>query len=169
LAATLTGAAASGATVFAYTSKILRPFEIVTGVRRDSSDDDTPIDVNMSLDEYEMIPSKTSVSAPSGLYFEGRRTNARVYLNAAPDDLTNVIRFVYLSYIEDFSASTNDADLPAEWFRALSAQLSIDCCLPFGRSVTPELKMTRDEAIAMARNAYPSTSDLYYQSEPDSY
>lgn len=169
LTATLTGAAANGARVFAYTSKILRPFEIVTAVLRDTDGNDTPMDPNLSVEEYEAIPSKSSAGTPSSLYFEAKRTNAKAYLDCAPDDITNVIRFVYLSYVEDLTASTDDVDLPAEWFKPLVGQLAIDSASDFSRQITPDLKLFRDEALQMAQNAYPSKSVAYYQSEPDVY
>lgn len=169
LTATLTGSASSGATVYAYTSKILRPFEIVSAVMRDSDGNDTPMDPNLSVAEYEAIPSKSGTGTPSGLYFEAKRTNAVAYLNCAPDDLTQVVRFVYLSYVEDSTATTDDVDFPAEWYRALVGQLAIDCALDYGMSVTPALMAYRDDGLAMARNAYPAKSTAYYQSEPDVY
>jgi len=169
LTATLTGDAALGARLFAYTSKPHRPFEIVSAVRRDTDGDDTPMDPHLSVEEYESIPAKSEDGTPSSFYFEAKRTNADVYLNCAPDTVTDVVRIVYLSYIEDSLATTDDVDFPAEWFRPLSAQLSIDCSIPFSRQVTPEMKATRDEALRMAQNAYPAKSTAFYQSEPDDY
>jgi hypothetical protein len=169
ITAALTGAAASGARVFAYTSKILRPLEIVSAVMRDTNGDDVPFDPNLSVTEYELIPTKATEGRPSAGYFEAGKTGATLYLNRAPEELTDVLRFVYLSAVEDSTAVGDDVDFPAEWFRPLSAQLSLDLCLPFGKQATPELKLVRDEALAMAKNANPEKSTAYYQSEPDSY
>jgi hypothetical protein len=166
---TLTGAAASGATVYAYTSKILRPFEIVSAVLRDSDSNDTPMDPQMSIAEYESIPSKSGTGTPARIYFEAKKTNAVAYLDCAPDDLTQVIRFVYLSYVEDSTATTDDVDFPAEWYRALVGQLAMDCALDYGLPVTPAIVEYRNEGLAMARNAYPARSTAYYESDPDSY
>lgn len=169
LATVMPSAASSGNQVFAYTTKLRRPFELVTGVIRDSAENDTPLDVNMGIREYEAIYSKTSEGTPSGLYFEAQRTNAVAYLNCAPEDCTSVIRVKYLSYIEDFTAQTDDADFPAEWARPLTAQLSMDLCLPFGRPVPQALPPLLTESLAMARKAYAETSTASYQNEPDEY
>lgn len=169
LTATLTGAASAGAVVYAYTSKPLRPFEIITASLRDSTGDDAPMDPNLSIDEYELIPSKSGTGTPYRLYFEAKKTNATIYTDCAPDDLTKVVRLVFLSYVEDTTSQTQDVDFPAEWYRALVGQCAIDSCLDFSRPVSPELKLYRDEGLAMARNAYPSKSVAYYQSEPDWY
>ena len=123
----------------------------------------------MSLHEYEAIPTKSSEGSPARLYFEAQRTNAKVYLDCVPEDCTQVLRLSHLSYIEDFSALTDDADFPAEWARALSAQLAMDLCLPFGRPVPQALPGILAESLAMARKAYPETSVLEYQTDPDEY
>lgn len=169
LAATLTGAASAGNSVFCYQTKVRRPFELLSGVRRDAAGNDTPVDVNMSLQEYESIYSKTSEGSPARLYFEAQRTNAVVYLDCAPEDASEVLRLPYLSYIEDFSSQTNDADFPAEWSKPLALQLANDCCRPFGREPKPSLRLDLQEALAMARKAYPETAVLEYQSAPDEY
>jgi hypothetical protein len=169
LTATLTGAAASGNTVFCYQTKMRRPFELISGSLRDTDGNDTPVDVNLSLAEYEAIGSKTSEGSPAGLYFEAQRTNAAAYLNCAPDDVTNVLRIPYLSYIEDFTAQSNDADFPVEWSRPLCLQLANDLARPFGVEVSQGLKQDLAEALAMARKAYPERVVAEYQNDPDAY
>jgi hypothetical protein len=169
IATGLASGASAGNVVFAYTTKMRRPFELLSGVLRDTDGNDSPIDVNLSLPEYEAIYSKGSEGSPSRLYFEAQRTNAVAYLDCAPEDVTKVIRLPYLSYIEDFSAQANDADFPIEWARPLCLQLANDCCRPFGREPKQSLKLDLQEALTMARKAYPETAVLEYQSEPDEY
>lgn len=169
IATGLASAASAGNVVFTYTTKMRRPFEIISAVRRDISGNDTPMDPYLTLEEYESIYSKTSEGSPARMYFEAQRTNAKVYIDCAPEDTTEVVRMVYLSYIEDFSATTNDAEFPAEWYRALSAQLAMDLCLPFTRPVPPALPGILQDALTMARKAYSETAVLSYQSDPDEY
>ena len=169
LGTNLSGAASVGARVFSYTSKVLRPFEIETASLRDLNGNDSPLRTSTLLEEHEAIGSKTAAGTPSELYFGAQRTNAKVYLDCQPDDLTEVIRFVYQSYIEDMSATTNDVAFPAEWFRAISAQLTLDLCVPFSRSATPEMREVAAQALAMAKNAYPERSVAEYQNNPDVY
>ncbi|MDO9402039.1 MAG: hypothetical protein Q7T46_11430 [Polaromonas sp.] len=169
LTTALPSAAASGNKVYAYTTKLRRPFEIVTCVRRDTSGNDTPVDPQLSVQEYEAIPDKSTNGSVAGLYFEAARTNAKIYTDCAPDDATDVLRMTYLSYIEDFSAANDDVDLPAEWFRPLSAQLAFDLCPVFQVSVPTGLPLILKESLAMAKNAYPENSTASYQSCPDDY
>ena len=169
IATGLASAASAGNRVFTYTTKMRRPFELLSGVLRDTDGNDSPIDVNLSLPGYEAIYSKGSEGSPSRLYFEAQRTNAVAYIDCAPEDVTKVIRLPYLSYIEDFSAQANDADFPIEWARPLCLQLANDCSRPFGREPKASLKLDLQEALTMARKAYPEKAVLEYQSEPDEY
>ncbi len=165
----LSAGAGIGGSVFVYAAKPMKPFEVLSGVLRDTETQDSPIDVNLGSDEYELIPDKQADGTPSQIYFEAKKTGMRAYLDAAPDDVTKVIRLVFSSYVEDTTAQTQDVDFPAEWFRPLSAQLAIDSAPAFGRPVTPELKMLRDESLRMAQNSHPAKSTAFYASEPDWY
>lgn len=169
LTATLTGAASSGNAVFCYQTKMRRPFKLLSGSIRDEDAQDSPIDVEMTLAEYESIGSKAAEGTPARLYFEAQRTNAVVYLECAPEDCSKVLRLPYQSYVEDFSAQANDADFPIEWARPLVLQLANDCCRPFGRRVPQDLRADLTEALAMARKAYPEVIVASYESGPDEY
>lgn len=169
LATGLPSAAAVGARVFCFAAQVRNPFDIESAVFRDRDGGDSPIDPNMSLLEYEAIRVKGADGTPSGLYFQAGKTAAKVYLNRAPDDMRGVLRFVYTSYIEDASTLSTSIDIPAEWIRAVSTQLVLDCADAFGRAVTPSMGKLRDEALAMARNAHPLMSTAAYESDPDDY
>lgn len=161
--------APSGSRVFAYTSKPLKPFEIVSGTLRDTDGNDSPIDVNLSVDEYELIPNKTTEGTVSRIYWEARKDLVRAYLDYSPIDTTKVVRLVFHSYIEDSTSQTDDVDFPAEWFRALVGQLAMDSALDFSRPVTPELQEFAKESLQMAKNAHPLKSTAFYASDPDWY
>lgn len=169
LTAALTGSAASGNVVFAYTTKMRNPFELVTAVRRTIHGKDTPMDPQLSVEEYEAIYQKTAEGDPARIYFEAGRTDSSAFLDCAPRDVTQVIRLVYMSYVEDFTSTTDTVDFTAEWFRPLSRQLSIDIAPAYDQPVTPDMVSLRNEALSMARNAHPQTSTQYFQCEPDEY
>jgi hypothetical protein len=160
--AALTGQASSGNRVFAYTTKLRRPLEIVTAVLRDTDTQDTPI-TPMLLEDYEALPDKTDDGDPSQYYYEAQLTDGVLYLDREPDDVTKVIRIVYLSPIEDLDVTTDEVDYPQVWFRALSAQLSIDLSVPYNRPVSQALQNIRNESLTIAQNADPETSEDYFQ------
>lgn len=173
LVVTLTNAlpagVAIGARVFCYAAKVQRPFEITSAVLHDTSGNDAPMDPNLSLVEYEAIPTKNATGTPSCFYVEPQRTVTTIYLDCRPTELTNVIRFTYMKYVDDFTATTDTVDFPAHWFRPLSAQLSMDCAPSYSRPITDELKLMRDESLKIAQHATPDTSDASYQADPDAY
>lgn len=158
----LTGAAASGNRVFAYTTKIRRPLEILTAVLRDTDGNDVPVRP-MDVYKYESIPLKGADGDPVQFYYETQRTNGVIYFDSEPDDVTKVVRIVFLSPIEDIDAVTDDIDMPQVWYRPLCAQLSINLCVPFNRPVTPALQQERDESLAIAQNADPDTTTIFFQ------
>lgn len=163
LPANTLGAAANGARVFTYTSKARRPLQLLTGVLRDVNTKDTPLAVNKTRQDYEAQPDKTADGTPLWLAYEATLTNGTVYLSGEPNDTTKVIRIVFLGAPEDFDAITDTPDYPQEWYRLLVAQLAIDICPMYGKSVTAELKLARDEALAIAQNTDAETSDIIFE------
>lgn len=162
LTATLTGAVNSGAVVFVYADKIIKPLSIVTMVRRDKNGDDsemTPTDVY----DYESLADKNSEGTPLNYYYEQKRLTGSLFIDSAPTEKTDVLRIVYLVPPEDFDINTDDADFPQIWHRALVYQLAMDLAPSFGKSVTQEMKLLRDESAAIARSADPENSSMFFQ------
>ena len=147
---TLTGAANSGARVFVYTTKMIRPLQILTALLRDDQGNDSPI-AAMDLPAFESIADKNALGDLSRFYYESQLTNGTLFLDAGPNDVTKVIRLTYLAPIEDIDTENDDVDLPQHWFRPLCAQLSIDLAPTFSRPVSQALKLVRDESLAMAK------------------
>ena len=117
----------------------------------------------MTLEEYESLPSKTSDSDPSRYYYEFQLTNGMMYLDVEPNDVTKVIRIVFLSAIEDFDASSDTPDYPQVWYMPLMLQLGKILAPVFGVKWTTDQEENRKEAILIARNSFPETTNLYFQ------
>lgn len=169
LDAAMPSPASSGNRVFGYAAKMRRPLEILTAMLRDGSDDETPVDIGLTLQEYESIPNKTTDGTPDRAYYESQLTNGKLYTNREPDDVSKVVSLVYLSPPEDFTAMTDTVDFPQVWFRALFLQLAIDMAGSYGFPVTAELKGRRDEAVQIAQHADPETSTAFYQPNEDGH
>lgn len=163
LPANTLGAASSGARVFTYTSKARRPLQLLTGVLRDTNTKDVQVAVNRTRQAYEALPDKTADSTPSWLAYEATLTNGTIYLNCEPADVTKVVRVVFLGAPEDFDTLTDTPDYPQEWYKPLVGQLSIDTAPIFGVPVTAEMKLYRDEGLAIAQNTSPETSDVFFE------
>jgi hypothetical protein len=164
VAAALTGAAAAGNRVFAYATanQGLRPLSIISVVLRDENTNDTTLDP-MLVEDYESISDKTADGSPALYHYETTLTDGTLYLDCEPNDVSKVLRIKYLRPIEDFDSASDTPDYPQEWYRPLCWQLTIDGAPSYGVAVTNEMKLCRDESLAIAKNANPETSNLYFQ------
>ena len=164
IAVALTAAAAAGNRVFAYatTTQGQRPLDIISAVLRTTDGIDTPLEP-MSVEEYESIGKKSQDSMPTSFYYEPNLIDGTIYFDSEPTDVTQVVRLVYWRATEDFDSISNDAAFPQEWFRPLCAQLTIDGAIGKRIPVTPEMKMNRDESLAIAKNSYPESTEAYFQ------
>lgn len=102
-----------------FTKKPLR----VLSVRRrlTSSTQDTPL-WELSREEYDELPNKTSEGVPVQFYYDPQRSTGTLYVWPEPSTAVaaaNTLRVSYLRPIEDFDASNDDPDLPQEWLNAL--------------------------------------------------
>ena len=136
VAASLTGAAASGNYIYAYTNDLARPLRIIDARRRDeSSDQDTPI-ITQSHEEYQRLPNKTNDGETNMVYYHPEHRSARgtVYLWPRPDSVARTIRLSCILPLQDFDASGNNADLPTEWLDAIIWNLAKRLLPKYGAS-----------------------------------
>ena len=123
LAAVLTGAAASGNTVFCYQTKIVRPVRIIDAQRRDSEGVDIPVDI-LERPDYFSQANKASRSYTNQIYYDRQNTNGRLYVWPTAEDVRDTLRFTFERPMDDFDDPENDPDLPPEWLEALVYNLA---------------------------------------------
>lgn len=160
----LTEKSSAGRRVFVYaaTAQGRRPLEIVSASIRDTDGADRPIEP-MLLMGYEHIAMKLAEGDVTGYYYEQTLVNGTLYLNCAANRVTDVVRMVYRSPPEDLDAAGNDIDFDQVWIRPLGWALTMEAAPRFGQGARmAEFKTLRDEALTIARNANPETSDLYF-------
>ncbi len=132
----LTGAAASGNKLYAYTNDLARPLRIVDVRRRDeTSDQDTPIILN-SHEEYQRLPNKTNEGETNIVYYHPEHRNGRgtIYLWPVPNTVDRTIRLSCMLPLQDFDASGNNADLPTEWLDTIVWNLAKRLLPSYGAS-----------------------------------
>jgi len=172
-AVALATAAASGNRIFTYpaaaASQGRRPLTILAAEMRNSSGIDVPM-LPMTLQEYEALSSKAANGTPQRYYYEDTLTDGTIYLDAAPTDITQIIRIVYLSPIEDFDASSDTPDYDQNWYLPLVLGLEEQCAMMFGKGdMIPAIRALlygNDKtmgALTIARNATPEVSRAFYQ------
>lgn len=135
ITAALTGAAASGNTVIAYTSKIAdRPLRILDARTVDLDNNNTSINIEMiGYDQYFNIPVKTTDGRPVNGYYDKMLDAGVLYLFPRPDNVNVLVEFTYHEAIEDVDSATNSVDFPTEWTLPLIYGLGAELCIPFGK------------------------------------
>jgi hypothetical protein len=160
LAAGITTAASIGNNVFAYTTKLARPVEITEARLRDSDDNDTPINIVRSNDQYfQRNTSKTSTGNVDEILFVPHITNATLYTWPVCDDVTKRIFMTIQRVIEDFDTSTDDPDLPVEVIEGLIYNLAM--------RLSPEYRQEAPKDVAsMAAYTYEQIKGHFKAREP---
>lgn len=133
--AALTGAAAAGNTVIAYTNKIAdRPLRILD-MRRVQLDD-SKIASQMELidySEYFNLPLKTTDGSPVNFYYDKLLDAGVLYVFPRPDDVNILLEFTYHEALEDVDSATNNVDFPTEWTLPLIYGLAAELMVAYGK------------------------------------
>jgi hypothetical protein len=171
LLAALPGPAPQGNYVYNYTTKGQRPLDILTSILRDSNQNDTQQNP-MTLQDYEMLPSKTQstyVSDPTAYYYEsqiGSSTtgNGQYYIDVGgAQDVTKHLHIVYLRPVMDLNNPGDNPEYPQQWYRALCWGGAKEICGMFDAVWTQDMQESYMEAVAMAREGDSDTTTFYFQ------
>jgi hypothetical protein len=158
--------ASSGQPVYAYTTKMRRPIDLLTATLRDG-ETDTSIDILASVEKYDAIVDKFAEGDVDKLYIEGQLDNALLFVHRSPNNVEKLVKLTYMSPVEDFDGASNNPDYPQEVYRALVYLLAVDAALPYGRTVSQDLKDLKQESVTIAQNLYPETCDLHFEPGKD--
>lgn len=136
LAATLTKAVASGASVYCYQTKILRPQRILDAYTRLSNATlanvtDTLL-TKMTQEEYNAQPNKGATGTPNMWYYDevlGLSTtlypgNGDFYVWPIFADGDTLVVIQYIKTFDDLDGSTNNVEFPQTWFLPIMVGLA---------------------------------------------
>jgi hypothetical protein len=127
----LASAASVDAHVYTYTTRLTRPLRLRSSRLRNSADSDTPL-LDWSRDEYFDTPNKTSQGTPTALYYDPQLTTGELHVWSTPDTATDRLLIDFDMPLEDFDASTNNADFPQEWANVIIWGLANEMRFDFG-------------------------------------
>jgi hypothetical protein len=165
------GLQASGvAYVWNYTTKAVRPLNIITCVLRDIYANDTPLNF-MTTERYESLPTKTAptnIADPTAILYESQFSNQQpngiLYLDVAgAQDVTKHLHCVYLRPTQDLVNPGDAPDYPQQWYAPL--------CLGFGKQFAPmfdcewtkTMEENLQEALAIAKQTDAATTDVFFE------
>lgn len=125
--AALTGAAASGNTVVAYTNRIIRPLKVVAASQFAYADaNETDVEMTANLD-YQSLPSKSGQTSPFvKAFYQPKIPLGIMTAWQTPGDVVYGMTFSYHRPIFDFTSNADTPDLPIEWYNALIYSLAVD-------------------------------------------
>ncbi len=173
LGANLLAAVAIGATAYDYTTTAQNPLTIESAVLRDSSssNEDVPMTIMASTQDYDMLPSKVdlnNISDPTSIYYEWQLTNSFLFTDvAASQDVRKYLVLTYLEEIQTFVNPTDNPEYPAEWFDPLCWGLSKRSAPMFNVPWTQSMEANYREALAIAQHKGPEKSSLFFQPGED--
>ena len=169
-AVALTGAAASGNRVIAYTTKLIRPLAVLNTRWFHYTDLTEQVVTTISNAEYQELPNKTTESEPIiQAWYQPKIPLGIMSVWNTPSAVTYAAKFSYNRPIYDFTANSETADVPIEWGNALifglAAELIPSGNVPLERAEIILKMATAKLATAMAGDREPES--IYYQPDMD--
>ena len=160
-----------GSQVYCYQTAGTQPLQIETAVLRDNNNQDTPLKIMRTVQEYDPLPNKadpTNVADPVSIYYENQLGNSNLFTDCgAANDVTKYIVLTYLEPIQDMNSAADNFEYPQEWFLALSLGLSKLIAPMFKAKWTPELESSLKDAMAIAGHKDAEQSAFFFQCGED--
>ena len=157
-----------------------RPLDILRAYLRDTDNIDRPLEI-ISKQRYDMLSNKTQEGVPSCIYFDatydgssnqGSTSTATVYVWPEPDTAAATeydVILVYQRPLLDFNASTDELDMPQEWYNAVRLNLALALAPEYGMPVMDQdrLKVEADAAKELAMGWDREKTSLFIQPNTD--
>ena len=163
----LTAGVSSGATLYDYTTTAQNPLTIESVVLRDDQNEDVPVRIMRTTQDYDMLPSKTdlnNISDPLSIYYEWHIGDSQLFTDvAAAQDVTKYLVLTYLEEIQVFVNPTDEPEYPVEWFLPLCWGLSKRAAPMFNISWTQTMEMNYQESLGIAKHKEAERCSLFFQ------
>jgi len=167
LNATLPSQSSIGSQVYSYQTTAQQPLNIETAVLRDNMNEDTPLRIMRTVQDFANLPSKTDVtniSDPTSIYYEFQLTNSNLYTDCgASQDVTKYIVVSYMEPVQDIINPNDNFEYPQEVFLALVWGLSKQIAPMYNMPWTPLMQDNYTSAVAIAGHKDAEISTLYFQ------
>lgn len=168
LSAPLTAPVGSGSIVVAYALVATQPIELESVILRDSSNNDTPVRILRTTQDYDLLPAKTNpanISDPGAVYLEFQLTNSNLFLDVAgASDTTKHLVLTYMEAIQDITNPNDNPEFPQEYFLALSWELANQASSMFGVAWSQDMQAKYDKAVSIGKRKDPEVTTIFFQS-----
>lgn len=167
LTAPLPSQSSIGSQVYVYQTAAQQPLSIETCVLRDQFNQDVPVRLMRTVQDYANLPSKTdpqNISDPTAIYYEFQLTNSNLYTDCgAANDVRKYLVISYMEPVQDITNPTDNFDYPQEDFLALTWGLSKQIAPMFNMPWTPLMEANYQAAVAIAGHKDAEVTTLYFQ------
>lgn len=145
LNAALPSAASAGRKVYTHASYTTRPIGILEHPYREDTSGNSAEVTLIGRSAYESLSQKGSAGDPTQCCFDPQLTNAVLKVWPAENSLTtDKLVMVTRHYPDDFVASTDNPEFPAEWCNALIWQLAYELAPEYGVPYLERRELGRD-------------------------
>lgn len=156
LSGALSASVVSGAAVYAYTTRLVRPYE-VRGASMISGDGTQQYELHQaSRERYNSIPAGTTSGQPIEWYYQAKRTAAPLFtIYPKPETSLDLIRLDVVEVIEDLVSGDNEVDIPQAWLNPLVRALAVVLAEKLGASAEHIMRLEgkAQDALALVRGS----------------
>lgn len=111
--------------VYAFTSMIDRPIDVLEARLRSHSDTDTPMFVAGRID-YMDLNNKEATGSPHTVYYDKQLADGELYIYPVSDSSLLRIVMTVKTLVYDFDSATDNPHFPIEWSNALKWGLAAE-------------------------------------------
>ena len=164
----LTGAAASGNVVYAYTSLAPKPIRIHSAyvIKDDSENSHTPLNI-IPFDEYFQRNDKLTESYPNDIYFHPELTTSQLKIWPLSDN--NIARVVMMAELplDDSTITTDDVAVPNWWYNAIHYRMAWGLAESYGAPADKVRRLRETAFIEEEEATNFSPEHTYIQLTPE--
>jgi hypothetical protein len=125
LTAALTDIVPSGASVYTYTNKIVRPLRVVSARKYNfASGLESPMLPMMARLDYQALPNKANTGSPNQAFYDPQLGAGLLNVWPTPVGVGDAINFTWYRPIQDFNVAGDTPDFPQEWTDTLVFNLA---------------------------------------------
>lgn len=125
-----------------------RPLKLIAARRRDSAGNDIEVEV-VSRSEYMMLPVKSTQAPILQAYYDPQLANGVLYCWPTGSSGNTTLIATFQRPLEDFTAASNNPDLPQEWLLPLQYYLAVMISPIYKGAVSPDLKAMADQMLSL--------------------
>jgi hypothetical protein len=159
----LTDDAATDNIVYAYTTKLAKPIDIIQVRRRDTSTEDEVEITDLPYLTYQRLPNKTTSPSTVIQFARNKTSNSMdLFVWPSPANVDYILSMTITKPIEDFDSASDTPDVPQEWYLALVYQLALILAPTYGRLGSDAMKQLIFDADKKLNEALKFDNDVGY-------